>query len=381
MRVMLFANTAWYLFNFRVELAKRLRDEGFDVLLVSPYDQYAAKLQDAGFRWLRAPMERRSLNPFRELRLLFWLYRVLRQEDVSLIHSFTIKCVVYGGLAGRLARGVRRVNAVAGLGYVFTSEKRLARLLRPVLVALMRVALGGEDAMLILQNRDDAAWFARARIVPSTRVRVIRGSGVDCSRFYQRAQSSAPRPLVALMAARLIWEKGIEEYVKAAQILAERGRDVHFLIAGRPDEGSPGAVPVEYLRACSASTIIDWIGHVDDMPTLLARVDIMVAPTRYGEGVPRALIEGAAAGLGLVATDMPGCREIVIDGETGLLVGAGNAVSLADALDRLALDEGLRCRLGERARELAVSEFDARVVLDDTLCVYRELYPSPAANN
>ena len=165
MKLLLFANTDWYLFNFRRSLASALREAGHEVLLLSPPGPYGEQLRALGFDWREAPMDRRSLNPLREAALLFWLYRLLRVETPDVIHSFTIKCVVYGALAGRLA-GVARVNAVAGMGYVFIGDQLKARVLRPFVRLLMRAALGGDSARLILQNPDDMNLFLRAGLAP-----------------------------------------------------------------------------------------------------------------------------------------------------------------------------------------------------------------------
>ena len=183
MKFLLFANTDWYLFNFRQSLARALRDGGHDVLLVSPAGPYGERLRALGYRWEPAPMIRRSLNPLRELRLLLWLKGLVAREQVDLVHGFTIKCAVYGSLAARLAGAPARVAAVAGLGYVFTNEGAKARVLRPFVSALMRLALGGRNARVILQNRDDADLFARANLVDPRRLCLIPGSGVDCPRF------------------------------------------------------------------------------------------------------------------------------------------------------------------------------------------------------
>ena len=378
MRVLLFANTEWYLYNFRRSLASALRDAGHDVLLVSPPGPYGERLRALGFRWDPAPMQRRSVNPVRELALIAWLRRFIVQERVDLVHGFTIKCAVYGSLAARWAGVPRRVNAVAGMGYVFTSGDLLARALRPVVRTLLRVALEGPDARLILQNPDDATLFRQARLVDESRVRLIPGSGVDCRRFTPvepavLAEGDGARFRV-LLAARLLWDKGIAEYVDAARWLRSEGHAVDFLLAGDPDPGNPAAVPEAAVRQWSAEGIVTWLGHVDDMPSLLRSVQVVVLPS-YREGLPKGLIEAAACGLPLVTTDVPGCREVVTDGVDGLLVPVKDANALAAAILRLQGDADLRRRLGAAARVKAEQEFDERIVVGRTLAVYRELSP------
>lgn len=377
MKVVLFANTDWYLYNFRRSLALSLRDSGHELLLVSPPGDYGKRLVEMGFRWIPAPMDRRSLNPLREILLLLWLARLLRQEDVELVHGFTIKCAIYGSLAARLAdplRGGRaRVSAVAGLGYVFTSRDLKARLLRPLVRLLMRIALGGGKARLILQNPDDVAMFEEARLVRADQIRLIPGSGVDCSRFNPRpTAASAGERFRVVLPARLLWDKGVAEYVEAARLLRGQGRPIDFLIAGDPDAGNPAAVPESTVKGWVAEGIVQWLGHVSDMPALFASVSAVVLPS-YREGLPKGLIEAAACALPLVTTDVPGCREVVTNEVDGLLVSPRDATALAAAIARLQEDPELCRRLGLAARKKALSQFDECIVIGRTVDVYREL--------
>lgn len=376
MKLVLFANTDWYLYNFRRSLALALREAGHEVLLISPDGSYGGKLRALGLRWQPVPMDRRSLNPVREALLLLHLVRLLRRERPDIVHGFTIKCAVYGSLAARVAGVPGRVNAVAGMGYVFISDSPKARVLRPIVRALLRVALGGRNARLILQNPDDVALFADARLMDEAQVRLIPGSGVDCSRFLARtAGDPGARPLRVLLAARLLWDKGIAEYVAAARHLRAEGRALRFLLAGDPDPGNPAAVPEADVRRWVDEGVVEWLGHVDDMPALFASVDIVVLPS-YREGLPKGLIEAAACALPLVTTDVPGCREVVRDGVDGLLVPARDADALANAIARLQDDPALAARLGQAARAKALAEFDERIVVERTLAVYRELHPA-----
>jgi glycosyltransferase involved in cell wall biosynthesis len=373
MRFILFANTDWYLYNFRRSLALALRDAGFDVLLLSPPGPYGEKLQQLGVRWQPAPMDRRSLNPFRELRLLAHLVGLLRRERPALVHGFTIKCAVYGSLAARLAGVPARVNAVAGMGYVFTSDDTKARLLRSPVRALLQLALGGQGSRLILQNPDDVALFKQAGLVDDAHVRLIPGSGVDLARFLPVARSREPgAPMTVLLAARLLWDKGLAEYLAAIRSLRAQGRPIRFLLAGTPDAGNPAAVPEATVRGWVEEGALEWLGHVDDMPALLASVDVVVLPS-YREGLPKTLIEAAACALPLVTTDAPGCREVVRDGVDGLLVPVRDGAALAVAIARLHDDPALAARLGAAARAKALEQFDEQVVIARTLAVYREL--------
>lgn len=374
MKVLLFANTDWYLFNFRRSLAESLRNAGHEVLLVSPPGPYGPRLREMGFRWLPAPMDRRSLHPWRELKLLHWLWRLVSSEKVDLVHGFTIKCAVYGSMAARLAGVPARVNAVAGMGYVFTSRDARARLLRPLVRTLMRIALDGPGARLILQNPDDVSLFTQAGLVKPEHVRLIPGSGVNCRVFTPRTTMDHPAALRVLLPARLLWDKGIAEYVQAARTLRSGGSDIRFLVAGMPDPGNPASIPETTVRGWVAEGVIDWLGHVEDMPALFRSVDAVVLPS-YREGLPKGLIEAGACALPLVTTDVPGCREVVTNERDGLLVPARDAGALASAISRLARDPDLRRRLGAAARETAMAKFDELQVIARTMDVYRELLP------
>jgi len=376
-KVILFANTDWYLFNFRRSLALALQDEGYDVLLLSPSGEYGPRLRALGLRWQPLQMDRRSVNPLRETALLLRVAMLLRHERPALLHNFTIKSAVYGSLAARMARVPARINAVDGLGYVFASNDRKARVLRPAVRALLRSALRGRNTRLILQNPDDKAAFEQFKLVESSRVKLIPGAGVDCTRFTPRTTrcNGANQPVRILLAARLLWEKGIAEYAQAARVLQAQGRNVRFLLAGTPDPGNPAAVPEATLREWVEEGVLEWLGHVGNMRELYASVDIVVLPSYYREGIPTSLTEGAACGLPLITTDMPGCREVVTDGEDGLLIQPRDAEALASAIARLLDSPELAARLGHAARAKALDVFDEQIIIRRTLDVYRKLLP------
>jgi glycosyltransferase involved in cell wall biosynthesis len=377
MKFVFFANTDWYLYNFRLATARRLQADGHEVVMVSPPGEFGGRFAAHGLRWVTLPMNRASLNPLREAATLWQLVKLLRRERPDLLHSFTVKCAIYGALAARAANVPAVVNAVAGMGYVFTSDSLKARSLRPVVKALFRATFGGARSLLILQNPDDAKAFAASRLAAPARIRVIRSSGVDTARFQPVSPSrSRNGRLRVLLAARLLWEKGIQEFVDAARLLQEQGRDVEFLLAGMPDPGNPRSVDATQVRQWVDAGWLQWLGHVDNMPALLNTVDVMALPSYYREGVPKSLIEAAACGLAIVTTDLPGCCEVVTQhGVDGLRVGARDARGLADQIIVLDDDRELLWRLGCRARQGALADFDERLVIQRTVDVYAELMP------
>jgi glycosyltransferase involved in cell wall biosynthesis len=375
MKFVFFANTDWYLYNFRLSTALRLRKDGHDVVMVSPPGAFGERFAAHGLRWVPLPMDRASLNPLREAATLYQFIRILRQEQPDLLHNFTVKCAVYGALAARIARVPATVNAVAGMGYVFTSDTFKARALRPIVKTLLRTALNGDRSLLVLQNPDDAVTFGDAGLIAPEKVRVILSSGVNTTRFQpSRRPPNRHERLRVLLAARLVWEKGIQEFVDAAALVHRWGRDVDFVLAGTPDPGNPHAVPADQVRQWVDAGLIRWLGHVDDMPGLLSTVHVMALPSYYREGVPKSLIEGAASGLALITTDRPGCREVVTkDGYDGLRVEPRNARALAKCIVQLDDDRELLAQLGSRARQKAMKDFDERIVIQKTVDVYGEL--------
>lgn len=375
MKLLFFANTDWYLYNFRLPLARAVRDLGHNVVMVSPPGVYTERLRAAGFRCVSLEMNRRSLNPWSEVGVLRKLTRIYTQEAPDLCHHFTVKCVIYGGLVARTVGIPSSVNAVAGMGYVFSNSGLHARVLRPAVRGALACALGGSRTRVIVQNPDDRAELLRSGAINDEHIHVIRGSGVNTQRFTppglrSRVPDDVPR---VLLATRLLWDKGVGEYVEAARILMRQGVRAEFLLAGAPDLGNPNAVPQETINGWAREGVIRVLGHVDDMARLLPGVDIVTLPSAYREGVPRILLEAAACGIPCVTTDAAGCREIVSHNVNGLLIPPRNPAALAAALARLIDDESLRIRFGQAARAQAIEHFDESSVITRTLAVYEQV--------
>lgn len=371
MKVVLFANSAWYLYNFRLALAEAIRANGHEVVMLSPPGPFVEALEAEGYRCLLVEMDRREVHPGRQWKAVRQIAEHYRREAPDLVHHFTLKSVVCGSLAARRA-GVRHVvNAIAGLGYVFTSRQRRARMLRPVLRAALGVALRRTE--VIFQNPDDLDALRALKLVSPAQAHLILGSGVDTERFTPVTPPDGV-PLV-ILASRMLRGKGIEEFAEAAAHLHESGVPGRFVLVGPTDPGNPSAVPEDQIRAWEAQGAVEWWGFRDDMEAVLAQSHIICLPSRYGEGVPRILIEGAAMGRPLVATDTPGCREIVREGENGFHVPISDARALAAALERLLTDAALREQMGAASRRIAEEGFSEMIVLDATLGVYECLRP------
>ena len=374
-KALLFANTDWYLYNFRRSLVEAVAASGWRPVLVSPPGEYGPRLRGMGFDWRALPFSVGGTNPVAEAGLLRRLVALYRQERPALAHHFTIKCVLYGSLAARAAGGVRVVNAVTGLGHVFTDEGVKARGLRPVVRGLYRAALHREAGRVVFQNQEDLEAFVGAGLVPRHLTRLIRGSGVDCERFRPNGRSQGNGPVRILFASRLLREKGIYELLTAFRALRERGLDAQLIVAGDRYPGNPSSLDADEVEALTQTPDIEYRGHVEDMPALIGASDMVVLPS-YREGTPRVLIEAAAMARPIVATDIAGCAGLVQDGVNGLTVPVRDVGALADAMARLAGDGDLRSAMGRRGREIVLAEFDERVVIRKTLDVYREITPA-----
>lgn len=365
MKILLFANTDWYLYNFRLALVQALCERGDDVVLVSPDGPYGPRMQEMGIRWLRFPLARRSLNPFVEIWTIVRLLKLYRQENPDLVHQFTVKCVLYGSLTCHLL-GIRSVvNSVTGLGYVFMDGEG-RRWLRGLIKLFYRLVL--RPTWVIFQNPDDQTIFLGNHLADPLRAALIRGSGVDIRRF--SPQPEPPGIPLIILPARLLWDKGVGEFVEAARQLQADGQPARFALVGDCDNENPASVQESQLLAWVKEGVIEWWGWREHMEEVYAKASIVCLPS-YREGVPKTLIEAAACGRPIVASNVPGCREIVRHGENGLLVEARDASGLAKALDYLIQNPNIRAKMGAGGRKIAVEDFSLELIIPQTLVVYK----------
>jgi glycosyltransferase involved in cell wall biosynthesis len=363
----MFANTDWYLYNFRLSLAEALRASGCELVLVSPPGKYAQRLQEMGFHWVEFEMSRRGMNPLVELNSLFRLTRLYRSEKPDIVHHFTVKCVLYGSLAAQMAGVKGIINAITGLGYVFIGRGWRAFFLRALVRLLYHFALGGTH--VIFQNIEDREMFLHLKLVSPRQVHLIQGSGVDMQRY--SPDGIAPELVLVVLPARLLWDKGVGEFVEAAKLLKAKGVAARFALVGDKDVNNPAGVAETFLLKWRELGVVEWWGWQEDMVNVYRQAHIVCLPS-YREGLPRTLVEAAACGRPLVAADVPGCRSIVRQGENGFLVPPRDGAALAIALERLILDGAMRCKMGLRSREIAMADFSVEQITDETLQVYRQ---------
>lgn len=368
-KILLVANTDWYLYNFRLALACFLREQGFEVVLVSPPGRYAPSFEERGFRWVPWEIGRQTLAPWREIPAISEIAQIFRREKPDLIHQHTIKPVLYGSLVAK-SLGLRPVvNSIPGRGYVFLGKGAKASLLKRGAKILYRLAFSPAGTVAIFENSPDREYFISEGFVPASRTWLIPGVGVDPQRFLPSEEPEGTP--VVLFSGRMLWDKGVGVLVEAARLLHQR-RPVRVALAGDTDPGNPSSIDKTTLQGWEQEGVVEWWGWQPDMIAAYARSHIVTLPTMYGEGVPTVLLEAASCGRAIVATDMPGCRDIVIHEQTGLIVPPNDPAALAGALEKLISDPSLRGRMGAAARRLVLQKFTTAQVNAATLAVYHQ---------
>jgi len=372
LKITLVANTDWYLVNFRLDLANTLRGLGAEVHCIAPPGKYLDQLAEMDFPTHALEMGDRSYSVFGNWKTLRHLKRLYREIQPDLAHHFTPRCVVLGSLAACSTGVPRVVNALTGLGHVFTSTSFKAKLARPALRALLKYALNRAGSETIFQNQDDLGELLGAGVVEEERCHLIRGSGVDVEYFKPGPEGYDDDEIRVLFASRLIGEKGIKELVVAMGEVVHRYPNAVLWMAGEPYAQNPTSLTFDDLEHLRSVPWIKLFGHVDDMLPLLQQSDIVALPS-YREGTPKILLEAAACGLPIVATDIAGCRGLVEQGVNGYLVPIGDRVHLAEAIGDLCGDASLRAKMGLRGREIVETGFSSEIVIRNTLKVYERL--------
>ena len=370
-RILFVINHAGFFLSHRLPIALAAREAGYDVHIATPRSKHVPQITATGLPWHSIRMSRSSVNPVRELQSIVGLYRLYLRLTPDLVHHVTSKPVLYGTAMARLAGVPAVVNAISGLGLSFTKGGFRRSLLRRVVSTAYRIMMSHRAMRVIFQNREQADDFVAAGRVRNDQIVLIPGSGVDVDQFVPASRGRRTPHVV--LASRMLYSKGVGEFVDAARRLRAEGAEATFSLVGEPDADNPDSIPLEVLKSWDAEGVVRYHGRRDDMASVFAETDIACLPTYYGEGVPKVLIEAAASGLPAVTTDWPGCRDAVRDGVTGLLVPPRDVVSLANALRTLIGDAELRERLGEAARKHAVDRFSVQRVITQTLGIYGDL--------
>ena len=379
MKIVYVVNEASFFFSHRLRLAQEAKRRGADVTLVCGANtgEYEATRHD--LKVITLPLSRSGVNPLTEFRTFVHLLRLYRRLQPDLVHHVTIKPVVYGSLAARLTRIAGVVNAVPGMGFVFTARGFMAVLRRFFISNLYRLALRHPNMRVIFQNREDLNLFVQSSIVRPEQSVMIRGSGVDLTE-YDPLPEPPTESIVFVLIARMLRDKGIGEFVDAARKVKLNYPNWDFWLVGDIDPGNPGSLKIEDLLAWDRAGIVHWLGHREDVPEILQLSHVLVLPSYYREGLPKTLLEAGAAVRPIIASRVAGCLEFVTDGVTGLIVAPRDVEDLAAAMVRLGNDAPLRRRLAEAARSKVEAIFRVEDVVRDTFVVYQQLlHPVTAA--
>jgi len=358
----------WFFASHFWVRARAARAAGWRVILAAHESAATPRIRASGIEVIPIPFIRRRLNPVAELLFTLRLAALYRRLRPDVVHHIALKPIVIGGLAARLA-GVKHIlNAPVGLGFVFSSDKFLAKLLKPLVTLGLRLTLTPPGARVVFENPDDLAALTAAGMVRPNAASLIRGAGVDIAKFHPTPEP--PGPVRVVLIARMIREKGVADFVAAARLLKSQAE---FVLIGAPDPGNPNAITEAELTAWTAEGIVTWLGPRADIAEQLAAAHIATQPSTYREGLPKSALEAMAAGKPLVATDIPGCREAVEHNVTGYLVPPRDPAALAAAVQNLIASPELRAKFGAAARARAVENFSDEIVCAATLALYDAL--------
>jgi glycosyltransferase involved in cell wall biosynthesis len=367
-RILLVGNDPEYFLMHRLALAKALVGQGIDLHVAIPLDPADPRFANLPFPLHPLPLRRGSLNPWSEIRTLGALLALSRRLRPHLVHHVTLKPVLYGSAIARLLGTPCVVNSVTGLGYVFASSAPGAKMLRALVRPLMRFGCFRPNVTMLFENHDDLLLYCEQGMAEKSRTRVIPSSGIDVADYTPRQHGK--RAVTVMLLGRMLWDKGVREFVEAARQVSAQRPGTKFVLVGGTDP-NPESIPMSTLQQWQQEGVVEYWGWRSDVPTVLSGADVLCLPS-YREGLPRSMLEGGASGLPLIATDVPGCRDAFQPGITGLLVPVRDSAALAAAILKLVDDADLRAQMGRAARLDVASRFSTASVVQGTLAVYRE---------
>ncbi len=370
-KILFLVNVDWFFLSHRLPIALCAMQEGYEVHLACEYTGNANYISSLGIIVHQLSFTRSGISLKSELCTLIKMYQLFTNIKPDLVHSITIKPVLYGGLIARITKINAYVAAISGLGLVFVAEGFRAIIIKKLVKILYRISFNHKNIIAIFQNNEDKKILISAKIIKEKQARLIKGSGVDLSEY--RFQPEPVGVVKVIMAARLLREKGVSEFIEVAKKFKERTINVQFTLVGEPDLGNPNSYDDCDLNKWKSENYVNILGHRNDIADLFSASNIVVLPSYYGEGLPKVLIEAAACGRAIVTTKKPGCRDAVIENKTGILVSIKDSEALYDAILKLVENKKLRYEMGEAGREYAEKEFDIKQVINKHLEIYKEL--------
>lgn len=360
-KIILVANTAWSMFNFRHGLLLRLINDGYQLTIIAPHDEFSGKLREIGCAVVDLPMEAKGTNPLQDLKLIYTLYSLYQQIVPDFIIHYTIKPNIYGSIAAKLA-GMPSLAITTGLGYTFVNDNLVAKVAR----SLYKLAFRFPKEVWFL-NEDDRQVFLQHQLVSQAKAVLLHGEGVNLSHFSPRAQPAPDGKLRFLLIARMLWDKGVGEYVEAARIVSQQYPHAVFQLLGACGVANPSVIEREQIAKWEKAGIVEYLGTTPDVRPMITNADCVVLPS-YREGLPRTMIESAAMAKPLIVTDVPGCRDVVIPDKTGLICSVKDADSLADCCKKIInMNEEKIKEMGQAGRAFIAEKFAERLVVEQYL--------------
>lgn len=376
-KILFIENKATYFLTHRLSVAKYIKSKGAEVCvstLVQPNDKIISEINSYGFRFI----ELRKFRLFQTLlrRLIFTLPSLIslnKNVKPDIIHYFTIRASFWGAIYNLISGNIKSIFSITGLGYLFSSNKRTIRYLRSLILIVFKICLKKGNYIVTFQNPDDMELFIKKNIIKKNSAELIKGSGVEVDYFKPNLNAETHESINIILASRMLWNKGIGEFVEAAKQAKKDNSSVNFILVGEIDNDNPEAISKDQLDYWSSRGFVEWWGHRSNMAEIFNYSDIVCLPSFYREGIPKVLIEAASSGCPIITTDVPGCREIVLDGFNGILVSPRDSEELYSAIKKLVKNESLRKSMGVNGRERVIKEFSSEIVNNKIIRSYHNL--------
>lgn len=370
-RILFIISEESYFLSHRLNLATEALEKGYKVGLLCNQGKNTDLIKEKGVEVFNFSLSRTSLSPLNHIKTIIQISRIFRLFKPDLIHAVAIKPVIFSSLVSKFQNHESRVFALGGLGFIFSSNKILAKLLRPFIILFLKYCLSGGKTRLIMQNKDDCQKFWDLKLIEPCKTRLIEGAGVDTELFLPKEEKFKKIPTV-ILPARLLWDKGIGEFVEAAKIIKSKSITARFILVGSQDIHNPENIKSQVIDKWVDQELIEYWGFSDDMPKIMRKASIVCLPS-YQEGLPKALIEAASCAKPIVTTDVPGCKEVVSHGLNGYLVKERDSKELAFFLEELILDKNLRYSMGQEGRRIVLDRFAENLITKKTRKVWEEV--------
>lgn len=368
-KLLFIVNNPAFFLSHRLSLALLAKEKGYEIHVATTYSENFEKIQNYGFKTHKIFLKRGSTNVFYDFMTFCNIFKLIKSQKPDILHLLTAKCNIYGGIASRFISIPKVIHAITGLGHIFVDRDQniYKKILKKLVINLYRISIKS-TSMVIFQNKENLDFFLKKRIISENQANLILGSGVETDTFVFKLEDFSDNPIV-LFPSRLLIEKGVLTFIEASKLIKNK-RNVRMLIAGDIDYENPSSISKDQLKSAVDLGLIEWNGHVEDMPSLLAKSSIICLPSYYPEGIPKSLIEAASCGRPIITTDMPGCNEIVRNNYNGKLIPVDSPESLANEIINLIDSKELRQKYGANGRKLVLEKFSSDIINNATIELY-----------